>query len=216
MPYFRTYQHRGHNGTRLGHAEWKSAGELYFASEKEYLLSRILNETFDPMPLVESWPFRPENWTPTIIGQSKMLEDGHEDEVPTKEDIELDEVLLLSLEDSKEQMEESLAQLKSKLIVQTPMKRESGEDETKSPEPVKSTEDSNVDHEDIRVRIQGIETDILKCRVKVRKLKTKIAKDQEKLSKVNSARESKRSTLQHAQQCLFPVCLGGEQLSRGY
>ena len=55
MPYFKDYKHRGHSGTPHGHAEWKGAGELYFASEQEYLLSSILNGTFDLMSLDDIW-----------------------------------------------------------------------------------------------------------------------------------------------------------------
>ena len=187
MPYFKDYKHRGHNGTRRGHAEWKSAGELYFASEKQFLLARILDGTFDPMPLVESWPFKPVDWSPTIIGKSIMLTDGHEDPNPTAESIELDEVRLLSIQDEQERLQELLNKLQDENVVNTPKKGDEDDGIAENRENTEIQEEKDLDN---AVARQGIKTDILKCRVKAKKLRDKISRDIKRVQEMDKERNS--------------------------
>ena len=192
MPYFRSYKHRGHDGTRQGHTEWKNAGELYFASEQEFLLARVLNGTFDPMPLVESWPCRPEDWTPTIIGEPNVSENEYGGYIPTQEDIESKQIRLLTIEDKKSQLETRVEKLKKDIIVQTPVKDKDETDQSKSPEPDQSTDSGGIDNTDLQSKIQDLENEILRCRVKAQNMRSIIEKDQAKLYKAISSRGSNR------------------------
>ena len=39
--WFKTYLQDGHDGTKHGHDDWKSKGELYFTSKKEHLIAML-------------------------------------------------------------------------------------------------------------------------------------------------------------------------------
>ena len=73
--YFREYKHPGHNGTKIGHTDWKHRGGMYFSKNEKYLIARVLDGTIDPMPWVESWPLKPLDFEPLIWGEPREIED---------------------------------------------------------------------------------------------------------------------------------------------
>ena len=107
--WFKTYLQDGHDGTKHGHDDWKSKGELYFTSKKEHLIAKVLNGSFDVQPLIECWPFVPEGWKPTIIGTPRRgTVKKIKDVIPTEAEILKDEMSLIELEDKKKLHEEAL------------------------------------------------------------------------------------------------------------
>ena len=98
--YFREYKHPGHNGTKIGHTDWKHRGGMYFSKNEKYLIARVLDGTIDPMPWVESWPLKPLDFEPLIWGEPREIEDDQKAiDPPSLDDIEALELQHMVLED---------------------------------------------------------------------------------------------------------------------
>ena len=122
--YFREYKHPGHNGTKIGHTDWKHRGGMYFSKNEKYLIARVLDGTIDPMPWVESWPLKPLDFEPLIWGEPREIEDDQEAiDPPSLDDIEALELQHMALEDTRNRLETALETLdiqEKNIVLRTP------------------------------------------------------------------------------------------------
>ena len=193
--YYKTYLQYGHDGTKTGHIEWKSKGELYHSMKKEHLIAKVLNGTFDVQPLLETWPYKPDDWEPTILGTPRESDVTAIETIPTEEQIELDEIELLGIEDTRSIHEEAIAKLTQQETKSEPEplqeaaegsdeEQEALKDETspktyaQAVEALKTPEPSQDDMDLIYHK-----TAVMRCRVKARKLRKKIEEARSVLDK---------------------------------
>ena len=66
--YIKKYSMYEHAGTTEGHEKWLRAGAVHFEATRFLVLALILRGAFDPTNLVRNWPYVPEGWSPTVIG----------------------------------------------------------------------------------------------------------------------------------------------------
>ena len=102
--YFKEYQHPGHNGTKLGHIDWKHRGGMYFSKNQKHLIERVLDGTIDPTMWIESWPMKPLDFEPIIWGTPRGIEADEAVYPPTAEEIEELELKQLALEDDRKDL----------------------------------------------------------------------------------------------------------------
>ena len=132
--YFREYKHPGHNGTKIGHTDWKHRGGMYFSKNEKYLIARVLDGTIDPMPWVESWPLKPLDFEPLIWGEPREIEDDQKAiDPPSLDDIEALELQHMALEDTRNRLETALETLdiqEKNIVLRTPSR---GEEQATTP-----------------------------------------------------------------------------------